>query len=335
MRTVYQPILVSILFFTLGPVHSQVLDVNGDNEVGPDEALAVAEQWKGTAIRANDHNHLGQIWNGNRNPLIIRGSFPQTVIIGPAKEGQKGPNADPSAPLILENTAPDIGDLPHPDLLLLGPEGTVSAQDSLTSELHLVSNDAVLVYLDSDGNNVNQSFVVLNSGGFPAMSVQESGNMRILGTLETETIKVRTDHPSDPTNKYLSHAGVTSPDRLNTYTGNVTLDDRGEAVVQLPDYVEAFNTDFRYQLTPVGSAAPDLHVAEKIQGNAFKIAGGQPNQEISWTVSGVRNDAYAKANPNRVEQEKSVEEKGRYLHPELFGKPVEMNVGWASPEESD
>ena len=31
----------------------------------------------------------------------------------------------------------------------------------------------------------------------------------------------------------------------------------------------------------------------------------QPHQEISWQVAGVRQDAYAKANPINVEQEKS------------------------------
>ncbi len=104
------------------------------------------------------------------------------------------------------------------------------------------------------------------------------------------------------------------------------LDDQGEADVQLPDYFEAFNTDFRYQLTCIGVFAP-VYVAEKIKANQFKIAGGNPNQEVSWQVTGIRQDAYAKANQVEVEHEKSDEEKGKYLHPELFGEPVEKSIG--------
>ena len=37
-------------------------------------------------------------------------------------------------------------------------------------------------------------------------------------------------------------------------------------------------------------------------------------------VTGVRKDAWAEANRIRVEETKSRAERGRYLHPELFGK---------------
>ena len=63
--------------------------------------------------------------------------------------------------------------------------------------------------------------------------------------------------------------------------------------------------------------------------NRFTIAGGSAGMDVSWLVTGIRNDAYAKANPIEVEQEKSKEEKGKYLHPELFGEPVEKSVGIA------
>lgn len=41
--------------------------------------------------------------------------------------------------------------------------------------------------------------------------------------------------------------------------------------------------------------------------------------KVSWQVTGVRQDAYAKAHPLVVEQDKPVAERGYYLHPELFG----------------
>jgi hypothetical protein len=37
----------------------------------------------------------------------------------------------------------------------------------------------------------------------------------------------------------------------------VTTDANGEAVVELPEWFEALNRDFRYQLTPIGGAGPD------------------------------------------------------------------------------
>jgi hypothetical protein len=296
---------------------AQVLDVNGDNQVGAEEALAVAEDWKGLARRANDHNHLGQIWEGFRNPLIIRGEFPETIIIGPAKENEKADKAISSAPLLLDNTAPSPDSLrPAPDLLLLGYDGAIGAVEHEESELHLISNHRVFVHLDSDGNNPNQSFIVTNSDGFPAMSVQESGNVTILGTLTTESIKVRSDHPTDPANKFLNHAPIDSPSRLNLYRGRATLDENGEAWVELPEYVEALNGDFEYQLTCIGAFAP-VHVAEEARDNRFKIAGGSPGLEVSWMVTGIRQDPGAKANPLVVEEEKSAAERGKFLRPGL------------------
>ncbi len=60
------------------------------------------------------------------------------------------------------------------------------------------------------------------------------------------------DHPLDPDSKWLRHA-VESPGMLNLYNGNVVLDENGESWVQLPDYFEALNQDFRYQLTAMGA----------------------------------------------------------------------------------
>lgn len=60
---------------------------------------------------------------------------------------------------------------------------------------------------------------------------------------------------------------------------------------------------FRYQLTQIGRYAR-LYVAQKISNRRFKIAGGRPGREVSWQVSGLRNDQWARANPMHVEQEK-------------------------------
>jgi len=57
---------------------------------------------------------------------------------------------------------------------------------------------------------------------------------------------------------------------------------KGEALVTLPDWFEPLNTDFKYQLTAIGSAAPNLHVAKEYYDNHFKIGGGSPNTKVSW-----------------------------------------------------
>jgi hypothetical protein len=136
------------------------------------------------------------------------------------------------------------------------------------------------------------------------------------------------DHPLDPANKYLSHSFVESPDMMNIYNGVATLDARGSVWITLPEYFEALNQDFRYQLTSIGRPQPSLYVAREISGNRFKISGGKPGGRVSWQVTGIRHDAYADAHRIQVEVEKPPQEQGRYLHPELFGAPAEQAIGY-------
>jgi hypothetical protein len=70
-----------------------------------------------------------------------------------------------------------------------------------------------------------------------------------------------------------------------------------------------------------------VFVAERIKERKFKIAGGKSGQEISWQVTGIRQDAWAKANRIPVEEDKNEAEKGKYLHPEVFGQSEEMGIG--------
>ena len=88
------------------------------------------------------------------------------------------------------------------------------------------------------------------------------------------------DHPLDPANKYLSHSFVESPEMKNLYDGVAVLDAQGEAIIELPPWFEALNQDFRYQLTPIGAAGPNLYIAEEISDQRFKIAGGTPGMKI-------------------------------------------------------
>jgi hypothetical protein len=135
------------------------------------------------------------------------------------------------------------------------------------------------------------------------------GNLNVGGTLSKSSGSFRIDHPLDPQNKYLYHSFVESPDMKNIYDGVATLDDNGEATVQLPDWFEALNRDFRYQLTCVGGYAP-VYVASKVLRNEFRIAGGRAGLEVSWQVTGIRHDAYANAHRIPVEEEKPANERG-------------------------
>jgi hypothetical protein len=155
------------------------------------------------------------------------------------------------------------------------------------------------------------------------------GDVSVSGTLTATMKSFKIDHPQDPANKYLVHSSVESSEMMNIYTGNVVLGPDGAAKVQLPGWFQAENADFRYSLAAVGGPAPNLYVAEEVAGNQFSIAGGKSGQKISWTVTAVRQDAYAKASPLVVEQPKDAREQGHYLRPDLYGQPEEKGIEWA------
>lgn len=152
------------------------------------------------------------------------------------------------------------------------------------------------------------------------------GRVHISGTLSKSAGSFKIDHPLDPENKWLSHSFVESPDMMNIYNGNAILNSQGEITVILPEWFEALNKDFRYQLTAIGSPGPDLYISQEIENNQFQIAGGKPGMKVSWQVTGIRKDAYAEKNRIRVEEDKTPDERGKYMHPGLFGQPEEKGV---------
>lgn len=150
----------------------------------------------------------------------------------------------------------------------------------------------------------------------------------------TGTKSFRIDHPLEPSDRYLCHASVESDEMKNVYDGVVELDDDGRAEVTLPDWCQALNESFRYQLTPLGEAAPELHVAEPVNDNRFAIAGGRAGMSVSWQLTGVRHDPHALAHPIDVEPQKPDAERGRYLSPELYDEPEERGIAWAQRAEA-
>jgi hypothetical protein len=145
------------------------------------------------------------------------------------------------------------------------------------------------------------------------------GPVQVTGNLSKPAGSFKIDHPLDPTGKYLSHSFVESPDMKNIYDGVVVLDSQGRAEVTMPDWFEALNMTFRYQLTCIGDHA-FVYVADEINGNRFTIAGGTPGLKVSWQVTGTRQDAYARKHPILVEENKSAGEQGTHLYPDVYGK---------------
>jgi hypothetical protein len=149
----------------------------------------------------------------------------------------------------------------------------------------------------------------------------------------TPVALMKIDHPIDPAEEFLTHAYVASSEMKTIYDGIAVLDGSGSAWVGLPDWFEALNGDFRYQLTPVGAAAPNLHIGTPIAGNRFEIAGGAPGVEVSWQVTGIRHDAVAEMRREPVESTKLGDKRGKYLSPEAFGLPASMATDYSAERE--
>jgi hypothetical protein len=155
------------------------------------------------------------------------------------------------------------------------------------------------------------------------------GDVDVTGNLSKGSGSFKIDHPLDPANKYLYHSFVESPDMMNIYNGNAVLDKHGRAWIELPEWFEVLNREFRYQLTAIGAPGPNLYIAQEIEGNRFKIAGGKPGMRVSWQVTGVRQDPYAEAHRIKVEEDKPSDERGYYLHPKEYSQPEEKGIQYA------
>jgi hypothetical protein len=175
----------------------------------------------------------------------------------------------------------------------------------------------------ANGRNVgvfasgSQSGITAASSG---LAGQFFGDVNITGTLSKGGGGFRIDHPLDPEHKYLSHSFVESPEMLNVYRGTVTTNASGGATIELPNYVEALNTDFSYHLTPVGGLA-QAAVTETIDGNRFSVVSDPPGATLSWLVLGVRADPWAVAHRIAAEEDKDPADRGYFLHPDERDQP--------------
>ena len=184
---------------------------------------------------------------------------------------------------------------------------------------------------DSDAGTTGEGLLVWtgeSNSGPTGLAADFEGDVFVDGTLSANTKEFKIDHPLDPANKYLVHASVESSEMMNIYSGNVTTDELGLATVTLPDWFQAENTNFRYQLTVVDERFAQAIVSKRIENNQFTIHTNATNVQVSWQITAVRQDAYAKAHPMVVEQLKGDKERGFYQHPELYGQPKEKQTQW-------
>ncbi|MBL0147183.1 MAG: hypothetical protein IPP48_17240 [Chitinophagaceae bacterium] len=235
-----------------------------------------------------------------------------------------------------------IGETVNPtyklDVLHGGSTGIRSRSSSSFSVVDIdgASGDAALRFVKAGVNQWNTrnnpgtddyQIFELGGGGERLRIENTTGTVVVSGDFTALGVKAFTmDHPLDPTNKKLMHAAVESNEVLNSYSGNVVTDASGKATVSLPDYFEAINKDFRYQLTVIGGTFAQAMISKEISSNKFEIATNQPNVKVSWEVKGVRNDARMIKNPFVAVQEKTAAQKGKYIDPASHNQPESKGV---------
>ncbi|MBK8506171.1 MAG: hypothetical protein IPL46_30610 [Saprospiraceae bacterium] len=184
------------------------------------------------------------------------------------------------------------------------------------------------------GSNVDRQAVrgelnTMVAGGYAGLF---TGTTWIAGTLIKNAGAFMIDHPIDPDNKYLMHSFVESPDMKNIYDGVIITDENGIAEVELPNWFQTLNIDYRYQLTCINQYA-ETYVSREIADNNFQITTGKPFIKISWQVTGIRNDPYARDNRLPVEKDKTGQDVGKYIYPQGFNKSETMRLAILNHQE--
>jgi hypothetical protein len=319
-----------------------------DNDMQPKGYGVLAETNSGDAVVAASTDGIGVTAGSNTQPGVIGTSNTAAGVIGNSTSGA-------GVEGVSGGGAPDRVSTFAPGVLGrsgggAGVEGYSDTDYGVRGETN--SGRAGVAGVSKSGNGVfaystsrtKYALEANSTTGLTALlqgNVKIEGNLEITGTLNKDGGRFKIDHPLDPANKYLSHSFVESPDMKNIYDGVVTLDDKGEAEIELPDWFDALNKDFRYQLTAIGAPGPNLHISEEISSDGvatttsysnsrssnsnknngssrFKIAGGISGMKVSWQVTGIRKDPWANAHRIPVEEDKPAKERGYYTYPELF-----------------
>jgi hypothetical protein len=76
-----------------------------------------------------------------------------------------------------------------------------------------------------------------------------------------------------------------------------------------------------------------MRITDTQFGGLEKAFVSRLNVKVSWQVTGVRQDAFAKAHPLVVEEEREERLRGFYFHPELHGASAEKQIEGARHPE--
>jgi len=208
------------------------------------------------------------------------------------------------------------------------------------------TNDPYAIYGQSSGGpSAGYGFGVKGHGGWYGVYGDDAGGAgwstygvysgTDLGATGAKTFLI--DHPLDPENKALRHYSVESNEITNMYRGIVTLDATGQAVVKLPNYFYAANTEPSYQLTAIGTPIQP-YVLKEVTNNQFTVA-GKPNTKVSWTIYAKRNDPtirYFNEKGKKYDQEevnKPARMRGKYYTPEAYGKDKTQGIHYSENQE--
>jgi hypothetical protein len=300
-----------------------------------------------STVARSDHDHLGQTWVGDGNPLVITGTFGTEDARAPLVVGNSS-DWYGAAGLYVEQTGGygvRVGSAGGSGMYVdsAGGDG-VSVGSASYDGVYVRSAGGDGVQVGSAGDNGLEVWFSDDHGIYVYGADNDNdgvgvagyfdGDVTVTGEMSAGSKNFVIDHPLDPTGKYLYHSSVESPERLNVYNGNITTGAEGYATVTLPAYFEALNRDYRYQLTVIGTFAQAI-VAEEIAGNQFVIQTDEPHVKVSWQVTGVRDDPYARDNPLEVEAKKPAREQGYYLHPEAHGQPESQGIQALEMEEGE
>jgi hypothetical protein len=293
-----------VIAFSKSPDSPALVAWNGSTTVsasgeGSQGIIGQTENPNGTAIEATARSATG-----NTTGIKAKVNSPTGIALKASNPNTGGVAAEFDGNVVVNGT--------------LQMNGPISSQGQLQISGPLVAGSVT----------VTGAPPITNSAG----NLRINGNLEVGGNISKTSGTFKIDHPLDPAHKFLYHSFVESPDMMNIYNGVIVLNGKGEAWVAMPDWFEALNMDFRYQLTAMGAPGPNLYIAKEFAGGRFKIAGGKPNSKVSWQVTGIRQDAYAKAHRIKVEEEKPAAEQGTYLHPELF-TPAADSLAQAQPRK--
>lgn len=224
--------------------------------------------------------------------------------------------------------------------LIIDVDGTIYPQKGIISgeRIHCKNvyalGDPNVAYSGRFESTLNTGIVASggeNGAGVQAYGPASSYAIDAIGRFRASGTKsFSIDHPSDPANKYLNHYCTEGPAPYNVYKGRVTTRADGYAWIELPKYYESINKDPDYQLTVVDDSDDFVQakVTHEVENGRFQIRTSKPGVTVCWEVKATRNDPYVREYGAPVEVDKPKREQGTYQHPELYGMPPEMKVGY-------